>query len=337
VGWLMIISGLDFGGLLQWLVGTTEAAPPELNPGLLLALWVGNWSWVIFIFPIFLIPLYFPDGKLPIPRWGWVFRLAVVLGLFLAVTSLFTKDIGPIEGSWTLPNPIGFIPEAFYGSVFLLLWGIGLLAVVAGSVASLVFRYRRAQQTERDQIKWLLYAGLLFFAGYGVTYFMAETTSDEGWSGPVFIATLMLIPIAIAIAILRHRLYDINLIIRRTLQYSLLTGLLALVYFGGIVLLQELFGGLAGDSPLVTVITTLATAALFSPLRRGTQRWIDRRFFRAKYDAERALANFAAAARDAVELDKFTAALMDLTNDTLRPDRVSLWLRLEARRRSRSE
>jgi hypothetical protein len=147
----------------------------------------------------------------------------------------------------------------------------------------------------------------------------------------------MLIPIAIAIAILRHRLYDINLIIRRTLQYSLLTGLLALVYFGGIVLLQELFGGLAGDSPLVTVITTLATAALFSPLRRGTQRWIDRRFFRAKYDAERALANFAAAARDEVELDKFTEALMDLTNDTLRPERVSLWLRLEAGRRSRSE
>lgn len=240
VGWLMILSSLDIGGLLQVIFGLAEAAPPVLTTAMWLTLWFSNWSWVIFIFPIFLIPLYFPDGNLPAPRWAWVFRLAVVLGLFLAVASAFAETIGPIEATWTVPNPVGLIPIEFFGTQFLVLWGIGLLTVVAGSVASLLYRFRRARAQARDQIKWLLFAGFLFFLGYGITYYLDDAASDAAWNGPIFIGSLALIPIAIAIAILRRRLYDIDLIIRRAPQYTIITAALAAAYFGGIVVFQAL-------------------------------------------------------------------------------------------------
>jgi hypothetical protein len=133
--------------------------------------------------------------------------------------------------------------------------------------------------------------------------------------------------------IFRYRLYDIDLIIRRTLQYALLTGLLALIYFGGIVLLQNVFGGLFGDteSPLITVISTLAIAALFNPLRGRIQDFIDRRFFRSKYDAEKALINFAAIARDEVDMVRLSGSLLSVVESTLQPEQTSLWLKETAR------
>ena len=143
---------------------------------------------------------------------------------------------------------------------------------------------------------------------------------------PIGMATF---PVAIGIAILRYRLYDIDIIIRRTVQYAILTGLLALVYYGSVVVLQSLVENLTGaQSPLVIVLSTLAIAALFNPLRTRIQDFIDRRYYRQKYDAEQALARFADTARDEVDLDQLTTALLKMVEETLQPNQVSLWLRI---------
>ncbi|MGB3219563.1 MAG: hypothetical protein WBD79_19395, partial [Anaerolineae bacterium] len=135
--------------------------------------------------------------------------------------------------------------------------------------------------------------------------------------------------LGIGIAVLRHNLWDIDIIIRKTLVYTVLTALLALVYFGGVVLLQRLVGALTGveQSPLAVVVSTLAIAALFTPLRRRIQEGIDRRFFRKKYDSQRVLAQFAQTARDETDLDALTGELTRVVQETLQPERVSVWLR----------
>jgi hypothetical protein len=146
---------------------------------------------------------------------------------------------------------------------------------------------------------------------------------------PMQVLLFVIIPVTLGISILRYRLWDIDILIRRTLQYTLLTGLLALAYFGGVVVLQAIFSPLTGqtNSPLVTVITTLGIAALFNPLRIRVQNFIDRRFFRQKYNAEQALAQFAVTARDEVEMEKLAAALQSVVQETMQPDQVSIWLR----------
>jgi MFS family permease len=332
VGWLMVIVALGAGTPLSTILEAVMEPVEILTIGQFLLIWFDNWSWIIFIFPIFLIPLHFPDGRPPSPRWNWVNRLALGMWLFFAVITLFVENGGPIEGDWTAPNPIGFIPESpdsFFGSTFLIVWGIGLLTIIAGSVVSLFVRYRQSGQRARDQIKWIMYAGVIFFISYGLAFFSETAFSSAAIVNLIFMVSLMVFPTAITIAILRHQLYDINLIIRRTLQYTLITALLAVVYFGGIVILQGLVGSLTGDtnSPIITVITTLGIAALFNPLRTRVQEFVDQRFFRQKYDAELALSRFAAAGRDEVDVDKFAATLMDLTSETMQPEKVSLWLR----------
>jgi hypothetical protein len=192
----------------------------------------------------------------------------------------------------------------------------------------LIIRYRRAQEIERQQIKWLLYVTVLFAITYSVTGMNSDSPSPliralNFLSVPLLLA----IPVAIAIAILRYRLYDIDILIRRTLQYSLLTGLLALVYFGGVVLLQSIFHALTGeDSQFAIVISTLGIAALFSPLRLRVQAFIDQRFYRRKYDAEQSLAQFAAIARDEVDQENLTAALLGTVGQAVQPEKVSLWV-----------
>jgi hypothetical protein len=189
----------------------------------------------------------------------------------------------------------------------------------------MVLRYRRAAGVERKQIKWLLYAISLFGIFY-IPYMLFQSWGEQIW-GLFINLWLIAIPLAIGIAILRYRLFDIDLIIRKTLQYTLLTGLLALVYFGSVILLQSLVENLTGEqSPLVIVLSTLVIAALFNPLRSRIQDFIDRRFFRKKYNAEQALAQFAATARDEVDMDKLTAALLRVVEESVQPEKVSMWM-----------
>jgi len=223
-----------------------------------------------------------------------------------------------------------------------------LLAVILFAGILQVYRYRReSSPTERQQTKWLLLGILLLLAGFPVwfTFFggivdiapgqLRLLASLGGWL-TTMLSTIAL-PVTMAIAISRYRLWDIDLVIRRTLQYALVTGILALTYFGGIVILQGILGSLTGEfnSPVVTVITTLGIAALFNPLRNRVQDFIDRRFYRSKYDAEQTLAQFAETARDEVDMEKLTNALLGVVDETMQPEQFSLWLRQTHEHRSK--
>ena len=327
VGWLLMITAL--GGIIPaTTILENLPAPTHLTPGLFLLVWLEGWSWIPVIFPILLIPLYFPTGHPPSPRWNWVSRLAIGMWLFFILAGLFFEPIAPLNGAWSLPNPIGFIPVEVVNGTPMIVWGIGLITVVISSVVSLYVRYRRAQEVERQQIKWLLYAGALFAAVYTLAVFPANESAFSVLANLLFVASILAMPAAIAVAILRYRLYDIDVIIRRTLQYALLTGLLALVYFGSVLLLQSLVQTLTGQSrsPIVIVISTLGLAALFNPLRIRIQDVIDRRFYRKKYDSELALVQFAVTARDEVDLEQLVGVMLGVVEKTMQPERVSLWL-----------
>ncbi len=264
------------------------------------------------------LPFIFPNGRF-VPRWTrWAYPILLVVTLPSSIPAL----IGGMGES-------AFAPLLFAGST---LWFF-----MAGYAA--IYRYLRVSSArERQQTKWVV-AGLLGsmiilipFAIISAVFPPAEPSPGRlAFFFLVFIpfslATYIFIPLSIAIAILRYRLWDIDVIIRKTLVYSILTGLLALIYFSGVVLVQQLTRSITASSDLAIVVSTLAIAALFFPLRRRVQNAIDKRLYRRKYDAQQVLARFAATARDEVELDQLTAELIDVVQETMQPASVSLWLK----------
>jgi hypothetical protein len=327
VGWLLLLEGaLVFAWPLDAYYGGLAAPPAQPSALFLLGLVVAGILWLWLIFPLLFIILYFPTGSLPSPRWRWLRTLGVGLIVFFLVAGLLLAEEWPAPGEpppWTVPNPIGGVASFEFPYP---LWVALLLTFVAGSVASLFVRFRRADRVERGQIKWLLYACGIFLVVYTLG-FTNVALNDIG--NAVLNLSILSLPVAIGIAILRYRLYDIDVVIRKTLVYSALTVLLALVYFGSVILLQRLFGALTGieQSTLAVVISTLVIAALFTPLRRRIQDWIDRRFFRKKYDAQQVLTQFAQTCRDETDLDALLAELVRVVDETLQPESVSVWLR----------
>lgn len=329
IGWLMMLPAIAFvvdfitsSYLEQFL---TAPAVPTIP--LLLVVWFNNADWLLLVFPLLFTMLLFPDGRPPSPRWRWIIPAGLAMNAFLIFFDLFSPVLSPIDNSdWVITNPIGFLPAEIEFPV--VAWGAALIAVTLLCAAAPFVRYRRAAGVEREQIKWLFYACGLFALIYVPSFIVPE--SDFVLTGALdglFEIAVMAIPVAIAIAITRYRLYDIDVIIRKTLVYAVLTGLLALVYLGTVILLQSVFEAVSGQQSAISiVISTLIIAALFSPLRRRVQTAIDRRFFRQKYDAQRALAQFAQSARDEVELEALAAELERVVRDTVQPQSVSLWL-----------
>jgi hypothetical protein len=327
VGWLLMIEAalvfifpLDtyFSGMLE--------APAHPSLWTLVGLWFYSWAWLWFIFPLLFIPLFFPTGKLLSPRWRWLVGLGIGLCLFFIFMRTFMNVLMNDAQEWTVPNPIGFLPiDAFPAGLWFAL--LPFFAVMC--VVSLIVRYRRTQQVERDQIKWLLYAAALFMTFYVIMLF----TKGIGGTVDALMRTLrdlaiFLLPLSIGVAILRHGLYDINLIIRKTVQYGAVTAVLALVYFGTVILLQTLLGRATGEqSPLIIVLSTLLVAGLFNPLRQRVQKFVDRRFYRQKYDAQQVLAQFAQTARDEVDMERLQAELLRVVQETMQPETITVWLK----------
>src|SRR5215210_7386467 len=279
-------------------------------------LWLQGWFWMLFVGLIVFLLLLFPTGRLPSTRWrpfAWVSAAVISFGV------IWSSAISPDVGFNAPPSPVQL-------SV-LLLGGVAAASVVVGR--------RDARGVERQQIKWLLYVGPIFFVASGLHIgFYYFWLAERSWG--LWVSYLLVIvgglsgPFAIGIAILRYRLYDIDVIINRTLVYGSLTAMLVALYFVGIVVLQRVFVLLTGQqSTLAVVASTLAIAALFVPLRRRVQGFVDRRFYRRKYDARKTLEAFSAKLRDETDLEALNSELVGVVRETMQPAHVSLWLRSE--------
>ena len=313
-------------------------AHPEPLLGGKVMLWLGLWAWILFFGLIEFLLFLFPNGRLPSKRWRPLAWLSAALTLMAAVLMAISPDavldtLGPSgKGRVSFLNPFGVegLPNLYLPvqTLVLLLGGVAAASVVVGR--------RRARGVERQQIKWLLYAGAIFFLGNVLKNTVFSPLGEVSWG--LWVGYLLVGigglggPIAIGIAILRYRLYEIDTLINRTLVYGALSASLALVYFGGVAATGAIFRALTGHErqpQLAMVVSTLVIAALFNPLRRRIQSFIDRRFYRRKYDAAKTLEAFSAKLRDETDLDALSEDLVGVVRETMQPAHASLWLRPE--------
>ncbi len=292
------------------------------------AAWLTNW---LFAVPVFLVPVFlaqlFPDGRPVSARWAWVLKATVTAAIAALLVGMLRA--APLDPYPDVQSPAA-LPRA--GEVLADLWDGGGIVVqpiiFLAALASLIARFRRARGVERQQLKWLAYAAAVVLVG-----FVGAGVAPDGLASDVFfivgIAALVLMPVAVAVAILRYRLYDIDRVISKTLVFGTLTAILGVAYVGLVLLGQAVFSSVAGGSDLAIAVSTLVVAALFLPVRSRVQRFVDRRFYRRRYDAQRTLEVFGARLREEVELDGLTVDLRGVVEETMQPAHVSLWLRQE--------
>ena len=368
IGWIFCAIGV-LNGL--WLLTSQYAiqaliTDPGSLPGGASAAWLSSWTWAP---PIWLTGtlciLLFPDGHLPSRRWRPVVWLAISgIVLFIGALSLTPWEgrgniASPpeLEGTatgllavvdWLLSLAVAATPSELQGGVtypidnplglkgtnaaLATVAAIGAVLILASFIASLaapILRFRHARGAERQQLKWIVYAVALTSLIY-----LAANSRLPHLTELAFAVNLSLFPIAAAVAVLRYHMYDIDLVINRTLVYGLLTGVLGLGYAATVIILGQLFGGVSGNPPSWAVAgATLAVAALFQPARHRIQAVVDRRFNRRKYDAARTVEAFSTRLRDEVDLDALSAELLAVADQTMQPTTASLWLRPAAQTR----
>lgn len=327
IGWLFLAGASCWmlGELaLEYAVYALTTAPGALPAGAL-AGWFGGWArgvgWLIIV--LFSL-LLFPTGRLPSPRWRPVLWGAVLFCLFFTGVLWLAPESADLRLA-SVPNPLGLKLPFMSLLMEVLYFALPLTLVVSG--AAVIVRFRRSRGEERQQIKWFAYAVAVMVALF-LFWFSLALSGLVPPDALLWTIPLLGLPAGVGLAVLRYRLYDIDRIINRTLVYGLLTVVLVLVYAGSVVALQRALVALtAEDSSLAVVASTLLIAALFSPLRGRLQGFIDRRFYRKKYDAARTLDAFSARLRDGVGLDDLADDLTGVVRETVQPEHASLWLR----------
>jgi hypothetical protein len=330
VGWLLCLFALGesiYHFSSQYAIYALLAQPDSLPAGEAMA-WVSSWLVFITIGFSVLYILLFPTGRLPSMRWRWVTWLTVAFVLVGVMLGAFSS--GPVEGLGPIRNPLGI--KGFSDVSHSIVFNMVALVLVVAAAWSVFMRLRGAIGVERQQIKWFAYAAAATVMGLVLAYIIPDVIDVPLWferiGHAIFLLLIPAIPISIGIAILKYRLYDIDLLINRTLVYGSLTATLVALYFGGIVVLQRIFVALTGEtSTLAVVASTLAIAALFNPLRRRIQSFIDRRFYRRKYDARKTLEAFSSTLRDETDLEALNDDLVGVVRETMQPAHTSLWLR----------
>jgi hypothetical protein len=316
IGWLfcatpLLVSVSIGGGTIAIWMGPDHAdIAGAAIPG-----WFSLWAWPIGLVGfLMLLPLLFPDGRPPAGRWRWQLRIDLAV-LALIAAALMTQPGEMFNG---VTNPLG-VGWADSTPVVVLL-GVLVLTLIPANLVSAVARYRRAGVTERVQLREVLFAAAATFAGFVVI-------SVLGGNSTLYTVDYALVPAAVGLAMLRYRLYDVDVVIRRTLVYGALVGMLAGLYLAGVAGLGAGLRAATGlSSSLAVTLSTLAVVAAFQPLRRRTQRAVDRRFYRAVYDASATVEAFSGQLREQIDLDVLADRLLATVRETVRPRTASVWL-----------
>jgi len=335
IGWLFSFLGL---GLVlsvfsqDYAIRALGSSPNSLPAGEFSA-WLGSWLPAAGGVVIFLM-LLFPDGHLPSRRWRpFAWATAAWVTVFTVAAAGMTAPPGP-EDLLGFNGPRGF--ESGPWAIAVRVSFLGSVVVALASAFSLTLRLRRARGREREQLKWFVYAGSLLVLAVVSFQLGVVPAALNRWANALTLFAFAGIPTAAGVAILKYHLYDIDLIINRTVVYSTLSITLGLVYYTVVVLLQQLVGDRFVNSQVVVAGSTLAVAAMFRPARTRIQAEVDRRFNRRKYDAEETLDSFSARLRDEVDLNTLTRLFLHVVRETMEPTELSLWLRTSGETPERS-
>jgi hypothetical protein len=331
IGWLLLAMGLVFGAGLFADTYVESGATALVGP----VAWYSAWTLYLWLgLGVVILPLVFPDGRLLSPRWRWVLRTAVAAIVVSFIGTGFKPGALDTNQKPDIQNPVGIPALKGALEVVNVIGEVLFIVAILAAIASVVVRFRRSRGEARLQLKWFAWVGGVMIVGFLLASITAALGDDSplavlgniGWPVGLF-ALIVGIPVATGVAVLRYRLYEIDVVINRTLVYGLLTATLAAAYLGSVLLLQLALGPVTSGSSLAVAVSTLGVAALFRPARARIQTVVDRRFYRHKYDAARTLEDFTVRLRDQVDLDELGGELRGVVRDTMQPAHVSLWLR----------
>jgi hypothetical protein len=336
IGWIFCAAGVLLSVAVSASAYLTYAlyASRDALPGVEYAAWLAGWiPFPTLFLAATMLFLLFPNGSFLTREWSFVAWVALIGSVLAALgEALGREEAAAPDYGGSIANPVAIRGEV--GDFLLTLGGFGLVLLVLSclaSITSLIARWVRASGQERQQLKWFAYAAAVMISGFLLAFTTGGYRSLEVlWDIGTLVGILgfAFLPVATAIAILKYRLYDIDRIINRTLVYGALTAILGAHYFGSIVWMQWVFVELTGQrSTLAVVASTLLIAALFNPFQRWVQAFVDRRFYRRKYDAAKTLEAFSAKLRDETDLDALNEDLVGVVRETMQPAHVSLWLR----------